>query len=81
MEVPGPGIESELQLWQHWILARDGSRTSAVTQTTAEGFLTHCAIAGTPIHFIFIKQLEYSETSQNPSETRFCAASRGLAHY
>ena len=42
----GQGIESLLQLWQHWILnslhrARDQTcTTSAVTQATAVGFLT-----------------------------------------
>ena len=59
MEVPRPGVESELQVWPtlqlqqprsfnplHW--AWDWTCTSAVTQATAVRFLTHCTTAGTP---------------------------------
>ena len=60
MEVPVPGVESELylltmlQLWQCHILfnplrwAKDQTHTSAATQAPAVGFLAHCATAGTP---------------------------------
>ena len=59
MEVPRPGIESELQLppalwpWQcpifNWLCrARDWTCASAATWATAFGFLAHCATAGTP---------------------------------
>ena len=64
MEVPGPGIESELQmqptpqLWQRQILnslrwARDQTRTSMVTLTAAVAFLTHSTTMGTPIFLKF----------------------------
>ena len=58
MEVPGPGVESKLQLWQCWILnpllrAGDWTWASAATGAAAIGFLTHHAIAGTPRTFLF----------------------------
>ena len=65
MEVPGPGMESEPQLWptphlwQCQILnplhqARDGTLTSTATWDTAARSLTHCATAGTPsLAFLF----------------------------
>ena len=52
MEVPRPGIESELQLGSfnplHW--AGDQTHTLAATQATAVGFLIHCATVGTPVY-------------------------------
>ena len=59
-EVPRPGSESKPQLkpkpqlQQHWIFnpssqARDQTLASSATQAAAAGFLTHCAIAGTPL--------------------------------
>ena len=69
MEVPRPGTESELQLHDlhhscgntgsfhtlHW--ARDQTGASEATRVTAFGFLTHCAIAGTPKIYLFNFQI------------------------
>ena len=59
MEVPGPGIESKPQLRKLVSLNQlcwFGVQThiSAITQTTAVWFLTHCTMAGTPDKSIFI---------------------------
>lgn len=59
MEAPGPGTESELQLWStpqlwhHQILnplsqSRDRTHTSSATQATAGRFLIHCPKVGPP---------------------------------
>ena len=57
MKVPGPGIESELQLqlmpkprqsFNPPNRAKDKTDASVVTQATGVGFLTHCPIVGTP---------------------------------
>ena len=69
IEVPRPGTESELQLHDlhhscgntgsfhtlHW--ARDQTGASEATRVTAFGFLTHCAIAGTPKIYLFNFQI------------------------
>ena len=65
MVVPGPVIESELQLqtmlklWPHQIfnpLHRAGEQmhASAATRDTAVRFLNHCTTVGTPVDFYFI---------------------------
>ena len=59
MEVPGPGIESELQLQPMLHCSNAGSsnplcqvgdqaHTSTVTEDAAVESLNHCAIVGTP---------------------------------
>ena len=53
MEVSGPGIESEPQLWQYQtlqrtVLGQGWACTSAATQAATVRFLTHWATAATP---------------------------------
>ena len=85
MEVPGPGIESELQPWlpsqrqQHWILKGVPlwHCISAVTRATAIGFLTHYAIVGTFFLFStsFKKIIVDLQCCAN-----FCSTAKGLTY-
>ena len=70
VEVPRPGIESKpqlqftLQLQQHHVLyplhwAGDQTLSSAVTWGSEVGFLTHCAMTGTPIAILLLCNIYY----------------------
>ena len=57
MQVPGPGIEVELQRdlccrcgHTRFFIPLRQTRTSTVTQATALGFLAHCITAGAPVY-------------------------------
>ena len=62
MEVPGPGIKSELQLqstpqpWHHWIQAEPATYATAYGNA---GSLTHLATMGTPVNSILYVILYY----------------------
>ena len=76
IEVPGPRIQSEPQcllmpqLLQHWILKPtvlgwDQTQASRVTQAAAVRFITHCAMAGTPVLLYFKNKLTFILKTSN----------------
>ena len=48
MEVPGPGIESELQLQQYWITLWESDPCLCSNCVVKVRFLTHYTTVGTP---------------------------------
>lgn len=52
MEVPGPGVASEAQLWQHWIL-EPTLLSWGVEPAAAVGFLMLGTTAGVPLFYLF----------------------------